>query len=168
MRRPNRASLRTFLVEAFIQNTKSFCQTSPTLTYPLSSTIRAGGHCVTSWLLAHLCLFRSFTPTCMDLIIQYLSLSLTFEVHALWSLDIVSDVLHVPRVEHPKYPSCDRFKTVSKDELISFFCKRPSDWGEHQFTSCSAFAKGPKFLNMVTTFVLHPLSHYNSITEPRA
>ena len=30
------------------------------------------------------------------------------------------------------------------------------------------FAKGPKFMNMVMTFVLHPLSHYNSITEPRA
>ena len=29
-----------------------------------------------------------------------------------------------------------------------------------------AFAKGPRFLNMVITFVLHPLSHYNSITEP--
>ena len=31
-----------------------------------------------------------------------------------------------------------------------------------------AFAKGPRFLNMVMNFVLHPLSHYNSITEPRA
>ena len=32
----------------------------------------------------------------------------------------------------------------------------------------SDFAKGPRFLNMVMTFVLHLLSHYNSITEPRA
>ena len=31
-----------------------------------------------------------------------------------------------------------------------------------------AFAKGPHFLNVVMTFVLHPLSHYNSITEPCA
>ena len=31
-----------------------------------------------------------------------------------------------------------------------------------------AFAKGPRFLNMVMNFVLHPLSHYNSITEPHA
>ena len=44
--------------------------------------------------------------------------------------DIVSDVLRVLRVEHPDYPSCDRLKTVSKDELISSFCERPSDWGE--------------------------------------
>ena len=84
------------------------------------------------------------------------------------TLDIVSNVLHVPRVEHPNYPGCDHLKTMSKDELISSFCERPSDWGEHQFTYCSGFAKGPRFLNMVMTFVLHPLSHYNSITEPCA
>ena len=71
--------------------------------------------------------------------------------------DIVSDVLHVPRVEH-----------LSKDELISSFCERPSDWGEHQFTPCTAFAKGLRFLNMVMTFVLYLLSHYNFIIEPRA
>ena len=33
---------------------------------------------------------------------------------------------------------------------------------------CLHHAKGPRFMNMVITFVLHPLSHYNSITEPRA
>ena len=43
--------------------------------------------------------------------------------------DIVSDVLQVP--EHPDYPGCDCLKIVSKDELISAFCERPSDWGEH-------------------------------------
>ena len=60
---------------------------------------------------------------------------------------------------------------MSKDELISSFCERPSrpsDWSDRQFTSCTAFTKGPRFLNMVMTFVLLPLSHYNSITEPRA
>ena len=82
--------------------------------------------------------------------------------------DIVFDVLRVPRVEHPDYPGCDHLKTVSKNELISTFCERPSDWGDRQFTHCTAFAKSPRFLNMVMTFVLYPLSHYNSITEPRA
>ena len=67
--------------------------------------------------------------------------------------DIVSDVLCVPKVEHLDYPSCDRLKTVSKDELISSFCEHPSDWGDRQFTSCMAFAKGPRFLNMVMTFM---------------
>ena len=57
---------------------------------------------------------------------------------------------------------------MSKDEMISTFCERPSDWGDRQFTPCKVFTKGPRFINMVMTFVLHPLSHYNSITEPRA
>ena len=73
------------LDEAFIQNTKSFYQTSPTLTYPLSFTVGVGSHCVTSRSLVHLCLSRNSTPTCMDLIIQYLSLLLAFELCALWS-----------------------------------------------------------------------------------
>ena len=59
--------------------------------------------------------------------------------------DIVSDVLCVPSVEHPNYPGCDLLKTVSKDELISYFCECPSDWGERQFTYCLSFAKGPHF-----------------------
>ena len=84
------------------------------------------------------------------------------------TLDIVSNVLRIPRVEHLDYPSCDRLRTVSKDEPISSFCEHPSNWGDHQFTSCTAVAKGPRFFNMVMTFVLHPLSHYNSITEPCA
>ena len=67
--------------------------------------------------------------------------------------DIISDVLRVPRVEHPDYLSYDRQRTISKDELISSFCERPSDWGDHQFTYCTAFAKGPRFLNIVMTFV---------------
>ena len=81
---------------------------------------------------------------------------------------VVSAVLRVLRVKHPNYPKCKRLRTMSKDEMISAFCKRPSDWGDHQFTPCKAFAKGPRFLNVVMTFFLHPLSHYNSITEPRA
>ena len=81
---------------------------------------------------------------------------------------LVADVLHVPRVEFPDYPSCEHLRTVTKDELKSAFCERPSEWSECQFTYYSGFAKGPRFLNMVMTFALHPLSHYNSITEPRA
>ena len=57
---------------------------------------------------------------------------------------------------------------MSRDELMSSFCERPTAWGERLFTLCQPFAKGPKFMNMVMTFILHPLSHYNFITEPRA
>ena len=81
---------------------------------------------------------------------------------------LVANVLRVPRIEFPNYPSCECLRTVSKDELMSAFYKRPFVWGECQFTYCSAFAKGPRFLNMVMTFVLYPLSHYNSIMEFRA
>ena len=66
---------------------------------------------------------------------------------------LVTDVLRVPRVEFPDYPGCECLRTVSKDDLKSAFCKCPSDWGERQFTYCSDFAKGPRFLNMVMTFV---------------
>ena len=82
--------------------------------------------------------------------------------------DIVSNVLRVPRVEHLDYPGCERLRSVSKDELMSAFCERPFNWGECQFSPCSTFAKGPKFMNLVMTFVFHHLSHYNSITKPRA
>ena len=77
-------------------------------------------------------------------------------------------MLRVPRIEFLDYPSCERLRNVSRDELMSAFCEHPTAWGEHLFTPCRPFAKGPRFMNMVMTFVLHPFSHYNSITEPRA
>ena len=43
---------------------------------------------------------------------------------------LVADVLKVPRIEFPDYPSCEHLRTVSKDELMSTFCERPSEWGE--------------------------------------
>ena len=41
-------------------------------------------------------------------------------------------------------------------------------WGDLLNFSTLDFAKGPRILNMVMTFVLTPCSHYNTITEPRA
>ena len=80
-----RHSQRTFLDEVFIRNAKSFWQTSSTLTFPLSFTVRNGSHCVTSQSLVLSCLSSSFTPTCMGLIVQYLFSSLTFQVCAFLS-----------------------------------------------------------------------------------
>ena len=57
--------------------------------------------------------------------------------------EIVSEILHIPRISHCDYPICPRLRTVSKDELLSLFCKTPSSWGKRQNTSCSGFAKGP-------------------------
>ena len=84
------------------------------------------------------------------------------------TLDLISEVLHVPRVEFANYPGCDHLRTVSKDELLSLFYETPSSLGDRQNTPYSGFAKGPRFPNMVMTFILHPLSHYNSIIEPGA
>ena len=79
--------------------------------------------------------------------------------------DLISEVLHVPRVEFANYLNCERLRTMSKDELSFRFCETPSSWGDCQNTHCLSFATGLRFLNTVMTFVLHPLSHYNSITE---
>ena len=87
--------------------------------------------------------------------------------------DIVSEVLHVPRVAHPDYPSYDHLRIVSKDELSSLFCETPSSWGDRQNTSCSGFTKGPRFHNMVMTFdnslILHIYiiirKHYHTYFE---
>ena len=54
MIKPERTFQRTFLNEAFIQNTKSFYRIFPILTYPLSSIVGVGGHYVTSQSLVPL------------------------------------------------------------------------------------------------------------------
>ena len=41
-------------------------------------------------------------------------------------------------------------------------------WGDTLNFSIIEFAKGPRILNMVVTFVLTPWSNYNTIIEPRA
>ena len=85
MMMPTRHSQRTFLDEMFIRNAKSYWRTSPTLTFPLSFTIRNRSHCVTSRSPILSCLSRSFTPTRTGLIVQYLVSSLAFEVRAFLS-----------------------------------------------------------------------------------
>ena len=77
-------------------------------------------------------------------------------------------MLRVPKIEFPDYTGCKCLRIVSRDELMSSFCEHPTTWDDSLFTQCQPFAKGPKFMNMVMTFILHPLSHYNFITEPRA
>ena len=53
------------------------------LTFPLSSTIGVGSQFVASRSLVPLWSYKSFTLTCTDLIIRFLSLTLAFEVCAL-------------------------------------------------------------------------------------
>ena len=42
------------------------------------------------------------------------------------TLQLVADVLRVPRIEFLNYPGCERLRTVSRDELMSSFCEHPS------------------------------------------
>ena len=75
MIKPERTFRWTSLDKAFIQNTKSSYRISPIQTFPLSSTVGVRRHCVASWSCALLWSYRSFTPTCIDLITLYPSLS---------------------------------------------------------------------------------------------
>ena len=88
--------------------------------------------------------------------------------HIVVTPDLILEVLHVPRVVHPDYPSCERLRTVSRDDLLSHFYGTPSIWRGKLNTLCLGIVKGLRFLNMVMTFAFTPLSHYNSITKPCA
>ena len=87
------------------------------------------------------CLSRSFTPTCTGLIVLYLFSSLAFEVRTFLSHCNLLRMCFVLRIEFPDYPSCERLRNVSRDELMSAFSERLSAWGEHLFTPCRPFAK---------------------------
>ena len=88
--------------------------------------------------------------------------------HIVVTPDLILEVLHVPRVVHPNYPSCECLRIVSRDDLLSHFCGTPSIWRGKLNTPCLGIVKGSRFLNMVMTFAFTPLSHYNSITKPCA
>ena len=48
------------------------------------------------------------------------------DMYIIVTLYLISKVLYVLQVAHPNYPGCERLKTLSKDELMSLFCKTPS------------------------------------------
>ena len=51
-------------------------------------------------------------------------------MHIVITSEIISKVLHVPRVAHLDYPGYERLGIVSKDKLLSHFCETPSSWGD--------------------------------------
>ena len=57
--------------------------------------------------------------------------------HNVVTPDIVSEVLHIPRVVHANYPGC---------KLLSLFYEKPVSWVDYQNTLYSSFAKDPRFL----------------------
>ena len=53
------------------------------------------------------------------------------DTHIVVTSDLISEVLHVSRVEFTDYPGYEHLRTISKDKLSSRFCKAPSSWGDH-------------------------------------
>ena len=70
------------------------------------------------------------------------------------TLEFISEVLYVPRVNRPNYPSHRHLSSISRDEMTLLFCEKAMVWGETLNFSITKFAKGPRILNMVMTFVL--------------
>ena len=85
--------------------------------------------------------------------------------HIVVILELISDVLRVPRVDHPNYPNHRHLSSISRDELASLFCEKAMLWGGTLNFSTIEFAKGTRILNMVMIFVLTSRSHYNTITH---
>ena len=81
---------------------------------------------------------------------------------------LIFEVLCVPRVDCPDYPSHHRFSSISRDEFALLICEEAMLWGRTLNFSTTKFAKGPRILNIVMTFVLTSQSHYSTITEPYA
>ena len=132
----------------------------PILTFPLSSTVGVGSHSM---------IIHEFYSNMhgFDYAVPHF-ITRVWGTRIVVTPDLIFEVLHVSRVEFADSPNCDRLRTVSKDELLSLFYETPSSWSDRQNTLCLGFAKGLRFFNMVMTFILLPLSHYNSITESRA
>ena len=51
--------------------------------------------------------------------------------HMVVTPDLISEVLHIPRVEFVDCLGYERLRTVSKDKLSSHFYETPSSWGDH-------------------------------------
>ena len=88
--------------------------------------------------------------------------------HIVVTPELIFEVLCVPRVNCPDYLSHHHFSSISRDEFALLICEEAMLWGGTLNFSTTKFAKGPRILNMVMTFVLTPQSHYSTITKPHA
>ena len=81
MKRHEMTSLRTFLTKQFIRNARSFYLTSQTLLYSMRLALGDGLLYVRNSRGVPTCSYRSFTLTCMPLILLYLGLLRYSKVH---------------------------------------------------------------------------------------
>ena len=73
--------------------------------------------------------------------------------------ELIFEVLHVPRLDRPDYPSHRHLSSISRDKLTSLFCEKAMLWGGTLSFSTTEFSKDLRILNLVMTFVLTPQSH---------
>ena len=168
VRRHEMTSLRTFLIRRFIRNPRSFYLIFQTLLYPVRLALGDGFLYVRNSRGVPTCSYRSFTPICaIDTSVPWFTM-VFWGTHIVVTPKLISEVLHVPRVDHLDYPRHLHLSSIFRDELASLFCEKAMLRGGTLNLSITEFAKGPQILNMVMTFVLTPRSHYNTITEPSA
>ena len=127
MRRLIGTSRRTFLNVAFILSATWFYRAFSILLYPMSFTLGDGNlfmrypWVVLSWSYRSLLQYAWF---------RYLCALICYVCHRgtriVVTPDLASKILDIPRVTHPDYPTHQRLRIVSKDELISHFCEKPS------------------------------------------
>ena len=89
VRRPVRISWRTSSNAVFIWNAKSFCRICSTLLYAVSFRLEDGNLFVRYSRGVPSCIFKSFTPIYKVSIPLCLDSPWCFEVHVLWSLQIL-------------------------------------------------------------------------------
>lgn len=83
------------------------------------------------------------------------------------TLELISEVLHVPMVDHPDYLGFPRLKALSRNELATCFYESPMSYEDRLNFDTYDLAKNPLILNMVMTFIFTLWSHYKTITKPR-
>ena len=61
--------------------------------------------------------------------------------HIVVTPKLISEVLHVPKVDHPNYPSHPHLSSIFRDELTSLFCEKAMLCGGTLNFSITEFAK---------------------------
>ena len=74
------------------------------------------------------CSYRSFTPTYMPSIPLHHSLLWYSGTRIIVTPDFISEVLRVPKVDLPDYPSHPRLSSISRDELALLFYEKAMLW----------------------------------------
>lgn len=83
------------------------------------------------------------------------------------SPDVIATAFKLPRVSNPTYPFSPN-STPSDNEMISYFCGMPMEWGSTKTITTKCFTPESRLYNLIMCFNLLPLSHRNTVTKERA